>query len=114
MKKFLAVEEIREDLEGNDWIATEDAYPDLDNDEYMEYLAKFLHRKSNLYVDKDEIHNLLKIEFPTTTYKKISENRIRTRYYYPDFSGLKNIRLTGIRGFEENQITFLGILGIYF
>lgn len=34
MKKFLAVEEIREDLEGNDWIATEDAYPDLDNDEY--------------------------------------------------------------------------------
>lgn len=77
---------------------------DLDNDEYMEYLAKFLHRKSNLYVDKDEIHNLLKIEFPTTTYKKISENRIRTRYYYPDFSGLKNIRLTGIRGFEENQI----------
>ena len=34
MKKFLAIEEIREDLEGNDWIATEDAYPDLDNDEY--------------------------------------------------------------------------------
>lgn len=77
---------------------------DLDNDEYMEHLAKFLHKKSNLYADRNEIHNLLKIEFPTTTYKQISENRIRTRYYYPNFSGLKNIKLTGIRGFEENQI----------
>lgn len=81
----------------------------LDNDELFEHLAKYLHKKSPLYADTDEINSLLPIKYATTTYKKIHANRARTRYSYENFPGLKSIRFSGIRGFENLQsINFEG------
>lgn len=48
----------------------------LDNNELFENLAKYLHRKSHLYADTDEIYHLLPIKYRTITYQNLHEVRM--------------------------------------
>jgi predicted ATPase len=62
-----------------------------------------------LYADTDEIYHLLPIKYRTITYQNVHEARIRTRYAYENFPGLKSIKFSGIRGFADLQsINFEG------
>lgn len=117
-RRIKAMSEYKEDIGfTNSDINSVDAFfclaqePDfsLDNDELFEDLSKYLHRRSPLYADTDEIYHLLPIKYPTTTYQKIDEARIRTQYAYENFPGLKSINFSGIRGFADFQsINFAG------
>jgi len=75
----------------------------------FELLTRYLHEQSPLYASVDEIEQLLAIKYKETTYKKINDNRTRTQYAYENFPGLKSIKFSGIRGFEDSQsINFEG------